>query len=197
MDSVFESALSHFVATGEDKLFLHYSHDDGETWGKKKWLNGLNHPVPEILQVLKEECKGQRVLDVGAGLGSYALELQDICELTAVDISPTACGYMVDKGVDFVICQDIMEHAQHYDVAICMMNNIGMTGDSYKLIDRLNRIADAIIYDKRGSLVKHEGLMYHKYEFEGRFSEGHYWDYRPQGGEFLINKPNIKLKLIS
>jgi SAM-dependent methyltransferase len=87
-------------------------------------------------------CKGD-VLDVGAGAGSHALELQKSEKrVYALEISKLACDGMVKRGVEKVINADIFNYSERtFDTILLLMNGIGISGTvagSKKLLKHLS-----------------------------------------------------------
>ncbi|PWJ42597.1 class I SAM-dependent methyltransferase [Sediminitomix flava] len=83
--------------------------------------------MPKAEQVALEHCKGE-VLDIGAGAGSHALELQKMgLEVTAMDISGPALEVAKKRGVKKTLHQNIFTYeAKKYDTLLLMMNGIGL-----------------------------------------------------------------------
>jgi SAM-dependent methyltransferase len=90
----------------------------------RNW-QGMN----ELEQTAIENCYG-RVLDLGAGAGSHALELQQRgLEVVAADISPGAVAVMKARGVKDVRHSDINALSEErFDTILMMMNGIGIAG---------------------------------------------------------------------
>lgn len=86
--------------------------------------------MPELEQLAVRSSKGS-VLDIGAGAGSHALELQerglDVC---ALEISESGCKVMRDRGVREVVCADFFSFSgRKYDTLLLLMNGIGLCSD--------------------------------------------------------------------
>jgi SAM-dependent methyltransferase len=86
-------------------------------------------PLPEIEKRALSACRG-RVLDLGAGAGRHALELQRRgFEVTALDVSPDAVIVMRERGVDDARCGDLSTVASEtFDTVLLLMHGIGLAG---------------------------------------------------------------------
>ena len=85
---------------------------------------------PEIEAVALDLCKG-KVMDLGAGVGSHALELQvRKHEVVALDILPEAVDVMKGRGVKHPICGDLHSpDLPTVDTILMLMNGIGAVSD--------------------------------------------------------------------
>lgn len=88
--------------------------------------------MPELERIALDNCKG-KVLDVGAGAGSHALELQNRgLEVHSIDISPGAVKVMQDRGLKHVRqipFFDLPADEQQYDTLLLMMNGVGLVAN--------------------------------------------------------------------
>lgn len=117
----------HLSAT----LAVHSSVADEEVLPAAYFFRSL-WEMPEMERTALEECRG-RVLDLGAGAGCHALELQQRgFSVKAVDISPGSVEVMQERGVREVACHDIFDEAltqgEKFDTLLMLMNGIGLTG---------------------------------------------------------------------
>jgi len=89
--------------------------------------------MPELERQALDECRG-RVLDLGAGAGCHALELQSrgFTEVKAIDQSAGAVQVMQARGVQEVAQRDIMAprppSERPYDTILMLMNGLGLAG---------------------------------------------------------------------
>jgi SAM-dependent methyltransferase len=87
--------------------------------------------MPKLEQKALQLAKG-KVLDVGCGAGSHALELQNERELevTAIDISENAVKACQLRGLENVKIANILdlENENRYDTILLLMNGTGIFG---------------------------------------------------------------------
>lgn len=89
--------------------------------------------MPELERQALDECRG-RVLDLGAGAGCHALELQSrgFTDVKAIDQSAGAVQVMQARGVQQVALRDIMAPRPAdelpYDTILMLMNGLGLAG---------------------------------------------------------------------
>jgi SAM-dependent methyltransferase len=84
--------------------------------------------MPPLEQKALLYCKG-KTLDVGGGVGSHSLLLQQKgVDVTLLDSSPGCCEAARLRGVRHVINGDFYEYApdEKYDTLLLMMNGIGL-----------------------------------------------------------------------
>jgi len=108
--------------------------------------------MPEWEQMVIDRCVGS-ILDVGAGAGSHALELQarghEVC---ALDRSPGAVWVMRQRGVRDVLCDDFFRiRRKGFDTILFLMNGAGMAGT----LERLHKLLT-----HAGKLLNPGGVIY-------------------------------------
>ena len=86
--------------------------------------------MPELEKIALQESRG-KLLDIGAGAGSHALELQRRgLSVTALDISPLAVEVMKARGVQQTIAGDIFQYSDaRYSTLLLLMNGVGLVGN--------------------------------------------------------------------
>ncbi|MCG6947714.1 MAG: class I SAM-dependent methyltransferase [Acidobacteria bacterium] len=86
-------------------------------------------PLPEIERAALGLCHG-RTLDLGAGAGRHALELQRRgLEVTAVDVSPEAVHVMRERGVEDARHGNLDAVAgEEFGTILLLMHGIGLVG---------------------------------------------------------------------
>jgi len=86
-------------------------------------------PLPELDRTALAHCRG-RVLDLGAGAGRHALELQRAGhQVVAVDLLPEAVEIMRDRGVADARRGGLdAVHGEVFDTVLMLMHGLGVTG---------------------------------------------------------------------
>lgn len=126
---VFGQALTDQFKHGKaDTLHLYTSLGDLEEMPLDLFFRS-EEEMPELETYALELCKG-KVLDIGAGVGSHALALQQKgYDVTANDISEAACEIMRERGVQNILCGNIQNlQLEKYDTLLMLMNGIGVFG---------------------------------------------------------------------
>lgn len=127
---VYGEALYDFHVLGDLKnpLLLHSSYGDIEEMPIEVFFRDETD-FPELEHIALALCDGH-VLDVGAGVGSHALYLQDKgFKVDALEISEAACGIMMERGTQHVIRNDFFALKEgNYDTLLLLMNGVGLAG---------------------------------------------------------------------
>ena len=141
---VFGLALSDFYKNNSsDILWLHNSYGEAEEMPVDVFFR-TESEMPTLEHKAISLCYGT-VLDVGAGVGSHALLLQEMnVDVTAIDISANAVKIMKQRGVKKAFAQNIFSTKEKYDTLLFLMNGIGLTGTLAGFIDFLDQ-AKALI----------------------------------------------------
>jgi len=149
--------------------------------------------MPDLEWVALNECRG-KVLDIGAGAGSHALELQNRgFDVTALDISPLAVEVMQKRGVNDAIVDDIYQYNnQQYDTLLLLMNGIGLAGTIPTLKELLLHLKTmlaqggqllfdssdvAYIYEGKLPETGYHGEIKYQYEYKNQKTEWFNWLY--------------------
>lgn len=181
----------HFNSS-RSKLFVH------DTFGPKVQMPVSTYfrnfkKMPEIETTALKLCEG-KILDVGAGSGSHALELQKMGkQVDALEISAFACKVMLDRGVNQVIHEDFFKLKNvKYDTILLLMNGIGICGDLVGFESFLGKASELlnedgkIIFDSCDISYMYEDIqkpLYYfgevkcRYEYEKDFTEWFKWLY--------------------
>ncbi|MBO6006061.1 MAG: SAM-dependent methyltransferase [Paludibacteraceae bacterium] len=139
------AAIMDFLQKGRaGKLRVFSSMFDDDEMPVKHLFRELKD-MPMLEQKALEMANG-RILDVGAGAGCHALELQSEGKaVKAIDISPLSCEAMRLRGVVDVECINLMDNelGGMYDTILLLMNGTGIAGKAERLpllLDRLKRL---------------------------------------------------------
>lgn len=121
-----------------------------------------------------------RILDVGAGAGCHALELQNEGKtVKAIDISPLSCEAMRLRGVKDVECINLMDNrlAEEYNTILLLMNGTGIAGKAERLPSLLGRLRQLLAPDGQ-ILIDSSNLKYVYEDEDGSFdidADGSYY----------------------
>ena len=127
MDAFGRALLDQFNNNAADVLWLHNSYGEAEEMPVDIFFR-TEAEMPEMELYALEYCKG-KVLDIGAGVGSHTLVLQNSgMDVTALEISPSACSIMKQRNIRNVINADFFRHQGSYDTLLMLMNGIGIAG---------------------------------------------------------------------
>ncbi|TCD03258.1 class I SAM-dependent methyltransferase [Pedobacter psychroterrae] len=128
MDVFGEALKDQFIKPPAETLWVHNSYDEPEEMPVDIYFRDEKE-MPELELKALELCKG-KVLDVGAGVGSHALILQERgFDVTGMDISAAAVSIMKQRGLKNAIEGNILTYTEgKYDTLLFMMNGIGLTG---------------------------------------------------------------------
>lgn len=196
---VYGEALHEFHVNNElsSPLLLYSTYGDIEEMPIEVFYR-TEDDLPELEFIALSLCDG-KVLDVGAGVGSHALYLQERnFDVTALEISDTACNIMQQRGVSKVIQDDFFNLKEgKFDTLLFLMNGIGLaqTLEGFK---NLLRHAKTLI-SERGQLIfdssdisylydeyriqrpaYYFGEIGYQYEFKGIKGEPFTWLYLDQ-----------------
>lgn len=187
---VFGQALKDYFLEGKaETLNLYTSLGDLEDMPIDLFFRS-EQDMPELERYALELCRG-KVLDIGAGVGSHALFLQEKgIDVTALDLSPAACEIMQQRGLQQVICGDIQEvQLQKYDTLLLLMNGIGVFGKLNNFSAFLERAKTLITAG--GQLLFDSSDITYAYE-EGPLPDQHYfgevsyqYEYKGQKGNWF------------
>jgi len=158
---VYGEALYDFHVLGElkDKLLLHSSYGDIEEMPIEVFFRDETD-FPELEHIALALCDGD-VLDVGAGVGSHALYLQDKgFQVDALEISESACSIMKQRGVQNTLRNDFFTLQKgNYDTLLFLMNGIGLAGTVTGLRELL-RHSKKLLSDKGQLLFDSSDISY-------------------------------------
>lgn len=144
MDVFGEALKDQFTKPPAETLWVHNSYDEPEEMPVDIYFRDEDE-MPELELKALDLCFG-KVLDVGAGVGSHALVLQQRgLDVTAMDISASAVTIMKQRGLKKAIEGDILKYEnERFDTLLFMMNGIGLTGTIQGLTSFLNKAKELI-----------------------------------------------------
>lgn len=189
IDDVYGEALQDFQRNGSltAPLLLHSTYGDIEEMPVEVFFRG-EEDFPELELIALCLCDG-KVLDVGAGVGTHSLYLQDQgFDVTALEISERACALMQERGVHQILQQDFfLLKGEKYDTLLLLMNGIGLveTLDGFR---RFLQFARTLL-SERGQLLFDSSdisYLYEEYRIplpEYYFGEiGYQYEYKEKKG---------------
>ncbi|TCC93583.1 class I SAM-dependent methyltransferase [Pedobacter frigiditerrae] len=141
---VFGKALADFYTKGKsDILWLHNSYSEPEEMPVDIFFRDEDE-MPPLEHYALSRCYGD-VLDIGAGVGSHALVLEELGhKVTAIDISAGAVKIMQQRGVKNALVQDVFTTTEKFDTLLLLMNGIGLTGTLAGYVDFLQKAKKVI-----------------------------------------------------
>jgi SAM-dependent methyltransferase len=128
MDPIGQAIHNYYFDNDKEFLDVDSNYTENEEIDPARFFRKFNE-MPDLEKTALNLCQG-RVLDVGAGAGSHALELQARGFLvTALDKSELAVGVMLHRGVSNVIHEDICRFkSDNFDSILLLMNGAGIAG---------------------------------------------------------------------
>lgn len=123
-----EAIEDYFNTKSADTLWLHNSYGEPEEM-PVDWFFRKESEMPDVELYALDLCRGN-VLDVGAGVGSHTLALQQNFDIAALEISEKACEIMRKRGIKKVLKEDIFSFSgERFETLLMLMNGIGVCGD--------------------------------------------------------------------
>ena len=124
----------YFAGDKSAKITIHSSEGDCEEIEVSIFFREFPY-IPLIEKAALDLCYGT-IIDIGAGAGCHALELQNRgLPTTAIDIVPEAVEVMRKRGIRDARLADFRSlKNEAYDTVLLLMNGIGIVGD----LDGLN-----------------------------------------------------------
>jgi 2-polyprenyl-3-methyl-5-hydroxy-6-metoxy-1,4-benzoquinol methylase len=116
-----------------EKLWLETSYGETEEMPLEVFFRGKDD-LPDLETFALDICHGT-VLDIGAGVGSHSLILQESgLDVTALEISSIACTIMKERKIKKVVTQNIFSFdGKTFDTLLLLMNGIGLVGTIERL----------------------------------------------------------------
>lgn len=165
MDAFGRAGLD-FLKEGHDEfIYVESETMEDDVIPVEHLFRGLEE-MPEVEKAALKQCKG-KVLDVGGGVGSHSLFLQNKnFDVTMLDICDGLCDVSTKRGVTKVIHGDFfdLDHTVKYDTLIFMMNGIGI-GGSFEFLEKTIKKATDLL-NPNGVILFDSTDIYFCYEQE-------------------------------
>lgn len=186
---LFGNALSDFYLNGNaETLWLYNSYGGPEEMPIDIFFRN-EEEMPTLEHKALSLCYGS-VLDVGAGVGSHSLILQELgFDVTAIDISPNAVDIMKQRGVKKAFEQDIFTSTQKFDTLLFLMNGIGLTKSLKNFRSFLDKAKELInpdgqlIFDSSDISYLYEAISEPTHDYFGEV--GYCYEYKGQRGTWF------------
>jgi len=129
LPDVYGRALTdYYYGQPTEPLWVHTSYGTREEM-PVDWFFRKPEDFPTLEQYALSLCQGS-VLDIGAGVGSHTLALQQQgLEVLAIEKSSLACRIMQERGVEHCLATSYKKYqGPPVDTLLLMMNGIGLVG---------------------------------------------------------------------
>lgn len=181
--------LDYFLGKEEVPLILHTSYGVVEEMPVDVFFRDRDD-FSKLERLALQACRG-KVLDIGAGAGSFALELQqEGLQVKALEFSPLSCHIMRQRGVQEVLQADIWQYKEEkFDTLLLMMNGLGLAEKLNKLSSFLTRLKDLMKPD--GQIICDSSDITYLYAGTGLPEEGYFgeieycYEYEEEEGEWF------------
>jgi SAM-dependent methyltransferase len=137
--------LDYHHGRHDARIVVHSSLWEDEVTPVEEFYRPEGSDLPDIEQRALRLCQG-RVLDLGAGAGRHALELQRRgFDVTAIDVLPEAVRIMRDRGVKDARHGDLTAVSnERFETVLLMMHGLGLVGTTSGLIDFLDTVRSVL-----------------------------------------------------
>jgi SAM-dependent methyltransferase len=143
--------LDYFNGNHDAVFTTHCSDGDSdEVKASDFFRTFVEFPLVEQIAI---QTSRKHTLDIGAGAGCHALELQKRgLKVTAIDVSPESVDVMQKRGVKDARLLDYKNlKGEQFDTILMMMNGIGVVGDLGGLIRFLDNIQPLL--KRKGQII--------------------------------------------
>lgn len=196
MDIFGEVLVDYFTGKQQAPLWLNNNYGEPEEMPVEEFFR--NESAMSELELHALGLCQKKILDIGAGVGSHALALQQKgLNITALEISETACHIMEKRGVKKVINQNILTfETATFDTLLLLMNGIGLTENLSGLRSFLNHAkkllnpGGQLLFDSSNIAYLYEGENFpphkyygeiaYQYEYQGKKGDWFNWLYVDQ-----------------
>lgn len=188
-----KALLDYYLGKEKVRLKLHTSYGPPENMPVEVFFRE-KEDYSKLEKLALRQCRG-KVLDIGAGAGSFALELQKQgMEVCAMEVSALSCRIMEQRGVNWVVQQDVWQYGEEkFDTLLLMMNGLGLAASLDQLPVLMQKLkgmllpggqiicdSSDITYLYLGALKpenRYFGEIDYCYEYEGVQGEKFSWLY--------------------
>lgn len=189
MDIYGQASLDFYHDQPKEKLWLNNNYGEPEEMPVEVFFRD-EAEMPEAELLALSFCKG-KILDIGAGVGSHALILQQRgFAVSALEVSAGAAAVMQKRGIKTVLQQDIYQFkTEKFDTLLLLMNGIGLTQNLAGL-DRFLQHAKTLLlpggqllFDSSDIAYLYEDLPRPKNNYYGEIS--YQYQYKNQKGNWF------------
>jgi SAM-dependent methyltransferase len=140
MDTIGQAIYNYYFNKITDVISVESNYTEDEEINPAHFFRSWED-MPEIEQKAINFCRG-KVLDIGAGAGCHALELQRMgLEVVALEKSELASQVMHAMGVENIVVKDIFFFSEKpFDTILLLMNGIGIAGTISRLKELLKHL---------------------------------------------------------
>ncbi len=140
MDPIGQAIHNYYFNSDKEFLNVDSNYTEDEEIDPARFFREFDE-MPDLEKTALDLCRG-KILDVGAGAGCHALELQTRgFDVTALEKSEMAVDVMLQRGVLKVLHEDICRFkSDNYDTILLLMNGAGIAGTIGGLKKLLNHL---------------------------------------------------------
>lgn len=127
MNDPFGEAIRDYFEKGKaPAIKVNSNYTEGETIAAAYFFRNEKE-MPQLETTALKMCRG-KVLDVGAAAGCHSIILQKKgYNVTALEKSTLSADILKKRGIQRVVCQNIMDHSDdQYDSILLLMNGTGI-----------------------------------------------------------------------
>ena len=197
MDIFGLALLDFFYYDTSETLWLHNNYGEKEEMPVDVFFRTKDE-ISELESIALNLCIG-KTLDIGAGVGSHALILQNNgIDVTALEVSKNACQIMDERGVQKISNQNIFDYrSEKFDTVLLLMNGIGLCGtlkglsDFLEIASKFLTAKGQLIFDSSDISYLYEdtslptnryyGEISYQYEYKNEKGKWFNWLYIDQG----------------
>lgn len=158
-DPIGQAIADYYVAGSAPDIQVKTSYTDDETLSPTVFFRN-EAEMPVLESTAMELCRG-RVLDVGAAAGRHALVLQQRGhDVIALEKSTLAAEVMLKRGVNNVVCADVLEYnTKDFDTILILMNGTGI-GQTLEGLEKLLQHLKTLLSPKGMILIDSSDISY-------------------------------------